>query len=198
MKCSSKQRIPALPFPSLPSGLHFPEMKPTPVLKATNDELERYLGVGDDTRRAILRALGLPKRRRHAWSEIWARLGLEPVQPDEVMKHLMLGPRNENALWDADRVADETGYAVDTVHGRCRKQAFHDGFPRPILDFSSKTRLWLPLDVRAYIEPTIYGDLAAKVCRRAVRTEKKPPVAAPVVLHGTLQPLPPRGEVAAA
>lgn len=166
------------------------EKKPTPVPMATNDEIARYFGVADDLRRALMTALGLPRRRRTAWSEIWVRLGLEPVQPDEVREHLMLGPQNRNALWDAARVAEETGKVADTVNGRCRRNGFADGFPRPILDFSGKTRLWLPLDVRAYVEPTIYGDLAAKVRRRGAR--EKPPAAAPFALHGTLQPLPPK------
>lgn len=159
------------------------------VPMATNDEIARFLGVSDDTRRAILRAVRLPKRRRHAWSEIWAFLGLEPKQPDDVMEHLMLGPKNQNALWGADRVAAETGDSVDTVNERCRKSAFQS-FPPPILSYSAKTRLWLPLDVRAYVEPAIYGDLAAKVRRRA-HVEKKAHGVAPIKWDGTLQPLPP-------
>jgi hypothetical protein len=171
-------------------------MKNTPssVPMATNDEIARYFGVADDVRRAIMKALCLPRRRRTAWSEIWVRLGLEPVQPDEVREHLMLGPQNRNALWDAERVASELGRAVDTVNGRCRRKTFHDGFPRPILDFSTKTRLWLPLEVRAYVEPAIYGDLAAKVRRRGAKPT--PPADTPVVMHGTLQPLPPKGNPA--
>lgn len=166
------------------------EKKPTPVPMATNDEIARYFGVADDLRRAIMTALGLPRRRRTAWSEIWVRLGLEPDQPEEVRKYLMPGPQTGTALWDAERVAEETGKAVDTVNGRCRRDRFDDGFPRPILDFSAKTRLWLPLDVRAYVEPAIYGGLAAMVRRRGARA--KAPAAAPLALHGTLQPLPPK------
>jgi hypothetical protein len=52
---------------------------PAAVLMVNNDDIARYLGgIGDDTRRAILRSLELPKRRQHAVSELWAALGLEP------------------------------------------------------------------------------------------------------------------------
>lgn len=185
-------------FPSAAGGTNFLGMnrKPAPVPMATNDEIARYFGVGDDLRRAIMTKLGLPKRRCTAWSEIWVRLGLEPVQPDEIRAHLMLGPENRNALWNSARVAVETGRAPDTVNARCRRNWFGDGFPRPILDFSAKTRLWLPLDVRAYVEPTIYGGLAAKVRRRGTRGQAQ--AAAPLVLNSTLQPLPPMEKSASA
>jgi hypothetical protein len=128
-------------FLSCELGNHLLGMKKLkPVPTATNDEIARYFNVADDTRRAIMKALGLPTRRRTAWSEIWVRLGLEPVQPDEVTDHLTLGPENKNALWDAGRVAAETGKAVDTVNGRCRGNRFGDAFPRPILEFSGKPK----------------------------------------------------------
>lgn len=164
--------------------------QPLSVPMAGNDDIARFLGVGDDTRRAILRALGLPKRRKHAWSELWARLGLEPDQPEEVRRHLTLGPDGKNALWDAARVAEELGCVASTVNGWCARKALPSGFPPPLIDHRRKTRLWLPLDVRAYVEPSIYGALARQVRRRPKVVEKaaRP---APLDLHGTLQPLPP-------
>jgi hypothetical protein len=168
----------------------------TPIPMVTNDEIARFLGVGDDTRRAILRALGLPKRRRHAWSEIWAALGLDPVQPEEIRDHLTHGAKKKNTLWDVARVAEETGNAASTVNGWCRRKAFSNGFPPPILDFRHRTRLWLPIEVRAYVEPAIYRDLASLI-RRKARPEPTPAPAAPLAWHGTLQPLPPPAAVAA-
>ena len=160
----------------------------TSVPTATNDDIARFLGVGDDTRRALLRALGLPKRRRHAWSELWARLGLDPVQPEDVRTHLMLGADGRNALWDASRVAEETGVVASTVNGWCSRDTFPPGFPRPIIDHRRKTRLWLPVEVRAYVEPSIYGELAGRI-RRAAKSVDRPAAAEPVVWNGTLEPL---------
>ena len=167
----------------------------TPVPTATNDEIARFLGVGDDTRRAILRAFGLPRRRRHAWSELWVRLGLDPEQPDDIRAHLQLGPNGENALWDAARVAEETDVTASTVNRRCSRDVFPAGFPRPVIDHRRKTRLWLPLEIRAYIEPSIYGDTARRI-RRAGKAAEEPArteelsAAEHVVWTGTLEPLP--------
>lgn len=164
--------------------------KPTPVPTASNDDIALFLGVGDDTRRAILRHFGLPKRRRQAWSEIWFGLGLEPEQPEELWEHLTLGPKRTNRLWDAARVGDEIGVGSDTVNGYCARGAFPDGFPRPLIDHRRKTRLWLPIEVRAYMQPSIFGDLAGRIRRRRKEAEKAAPPAA-VAWHGSLQPLPP-------
>jgi len=166
--------------------------QPTPVPTASNDEIALFLGVGDDTRRAILRGLGLPKRRRHAWSEIWFCLGLEPEQPEELREHLTLGAKKTIRLWDAARVAEEIGVVAGTVNGYCARGAFPDGFPRPLIDHRRKTRLWLPIEVRAYLQPSIFGDLAGRIRRRRKKTEPAAPPAA-LAWHGSLQPLPPPG-----
>jgi len=163
----------------------------TPVPKVSNDDIARYLGgIGDDTRRAILRSLGLPKRRQHAVSELWAALGLEPEQPKKVRKYLIPDPEGRNALWGAARVAEETGVVRATVNDWCARKAFPQGFPPPLIDHRRKTRLWLPIEVRAYIEPSIYGDIARRIRRRPKAVEK-PARPEPVAWHGTLQPLPP-------
>ena len=187
--------IEAISAPGFRNHLLSMSRKPTPVPTATNDEIARFLGVGDDTRRAILRAFGLPKRRRHAWSELWVRLGLDQEQPDEVRAHLRLGPNGENALWDAARVAEETGVAASTVNRWCSRGVFPAGFPRPVIDHRRKTRLWLGLEVRAFIEPSIYAVVAAQIRRtgttapKPARTEE-PPATERVVWTGTLEPLP--------
>lgn len=55
--------------------------------KLTNDQLATLFGVGDDTRRALLRALGLPKRRHHAFLE---RRPLVPQQHAGGFDHAVL------------------------------------------------------------------------------------------------------------
>ena len=165
----------------------------TSVIRINNDDIARYLGVGDDVRRAILRHLGLPKRRQHAVSELWAALGLEPIQPEEVQKHLVPDPDGKNRLWDAARVAEQIGCAASTVNGYCANEGCPSDFPMPLLNFSRKTRIWLPLEVRAYVEPSIYGDLARQILRKP-KPAKLPEPPEAITWHGTLQPLPPSGE----
>ena len=170
---------------------HVPGMSTTrtPTPMASNDDIARFLGVGDDTRRAILRACGLPKRRSHAWSELWARFGLAPEQPEEIWKYLMLCVDRRNTLWDVGRVADEIGAVRATVNDWCARGTYPAGFPPPLIDHRRKTRLWLPLEVRAYMDPSIYGDLARKIRRRSKDAERPAPPTT-IDWHGTLQPLP--------
>ncbi|WP_295046790.1 hypothetical protein [uncultured Paracoccus sp.] len=163
----------------------------TPGSLATNQDIERFLGeCCDDTRRKILRHLGLPKRKKRPWAELWHAVGLATVQPKDVWDALTVGSTGRNTLWDAARVAEETGLATSTVNGYCHKNSFPDGFPRPLIDAGPKTRLWLPLEVRAYNVPSIYGARAALIRRRPKRSaaSKKP---ATVPYTGTMQPLPP-------
>lgn len=164
-------------------------MDPSPLTSLTNDEIARFFGgVGDDTRRAILRALGLPKRRKHAASEILAALGLHPEQLPVVMAEIMLRADGRNALWNAARVADEVESTAGTVH-RWVRDGGPAGFPKPVINHSRKVRLWIPLEVRAFWRPSLYAARARLIRRRppALQTSGR---ATPVVWTGTLQPLP--------
>lgn len=164
--------------------------KITPASKATNADLACFFNVGDDTRCDILRGLGLPKRRSYFWTELLNAFGLMPEQPEELWDELTLGAARKNVLWDAARVASEIDVAPATVNGWCRK-GYPEGFPLPLINLGPKRRWWLPLEVRAYNQPSLYGDLA-----RAIRRKPAPAAAqrqaVPIACHGTLQPLPPR------
>jgi hypothetical protein len=148
---------------------------------ATNDDFARFFDVGDDTRRALLRAFGMPKRRKHAETEIWNAIGLEPDQPEEVRNELMCSSGSRIKLWGPSRVAEENRW--------CRQRKYPEGFPLPVVDLGTKRRWWLPIDVRAYLQPSIYGDLARMIQRKSA---SKPPPPETVEWNGTLQPLPPQ------
>lgn len=166
--------------------------KTTPSALVTNSELERFFGnCGDDTRRKIFSHLGLPKRRKRPWAEVWNAMGLEPEQPEVMWDDLTLGSNGKNVLWNAAQVAERTGLAASTVNDYCRKKRFPEDFPRPLINAGPKTRLWLPLEVRAYNVPSIYGVRALMIRRKAKRSgaQKK---AVPVFCTRTMQPLPPK------
>ncbi|WP_026759138.1 hypothetical protein [Sediminimonas qiaohouensis] len=166
--------------------------KITPSSQATNADFEKFFGeCGDDTRRKIFRYLGLPKRKKQPWGEFWNAVGLDPEQPEELWEDLTHGSDGKNGLWDAARVAEEIGLAASTVNGYCHKKSFPDDFPRPLIDASKKTRLWLPLEVRAYVRSSIYRARAEKIRRKPTRrtAAKK---AERIPYTGTMQPLPPR------
>ena len=164
-------------------------MDPRSLTSLTNDEAARFFGgVGADTSRAILRGLGLPKRRKHAASEILAALGLDPKQRPDILGEIMLRSDGRNALWDAARVADEVESTAGTVH-RWVRDGGPAGFPKPVLNHSRKVRLWIPLEVRAFWRPSLYAARARLIRRRppALQTSGR---ATSVVWTGTLQPLP--------
>lgn len=164
----------------------------TPSDKATNADLELFFGkCGDDTRRRLLRLLGLPKRRKYPWSEIWHALGLSPDQPKPLWNDLTLGDERQNFLWSAARVADEIGLSSDTVNAYCNQDRRPEGFPAPLLSAGPKTRLWLPLEVRAYNQPSLYAALASEI-RRLPKSEAASKAMAAVPKSGSLDPLPPR------
>lgn len=168
--------------------------KITPSSLATNAVLERFFGnCCDDTRRKIFSQLGLPKRRNRPWAEVWAAIGLDPVQPDDLWDDLTVGQNGKNQLWDAVRVAEETGLAASTVNNYCWKNFFPEDFPRPLINVSPKTRLWLPLEVRAYNRPSLYRSQAAKI-RRKPKESTVSKKTKTVSYTGTAQPLPPREE----
>lgn len=165
--------------------------KITPSSHATNADFEKFFGnCGDDTRRKIFQHLGLPKRKKQPWVEFWNAVGLDPDQPEKLWEDLTHASDGENKLWDAARVAEEAGIASSTVNGYCHKKSFPDGFPKPLIDASKKTRLWLPLEVRAYVRPSLYAARAAmirwKPKRRAAAKN-----AERISYTGTTQPLPP-------
>lgn len=162
----------------------------TPDSKATNADLADFLDCGDDTRRVIMRVLGMPKRRSRPWSEVWAALGLAPEQPGEVWDELTLGRDRKNRLWDPARVAAEIGCATDTVNDYCRTGKFPVGFPSPVLDLGPRRRWWLPLDVRAYNQPAIYKARAALIRRLPATSQHSDARSAPMPKPGTLTPLP--------
>lgn len=164
--------------------------KITPASYATNPDFERFFGnCGDDTRRKIFRFYNLPKRKKRPWSEFWNAVGLDPRQPKNLWDELTLGSSRKNVLWDAARVAEETGYAVVTMNGYCHKNSFPEGFPQPLINVGAKTRLWLPLEVCAYNRPSIYAARAAMI-RRKPQCTTAPKKADAVAYTGTMQPLP--------
>lgn len=75
-----------------------------------------------------------------------------------------------------------------TVNKWVNKGTAPDGFPPPICEFGPKTRLWLPLEIRAYAQPSLYGDLEAQIRRCPVK--RKSPKK--VTHHKTMAPLPRR------
>ena len=169
-------------MPHAPSSKASTAAKITPSTPVTNPEFERFFGnCGDDTRRKIFRHLGLPKRRKQPWGEFWNAVGLDPEQPEELWEDLTLGSGSKNALWDA----------ASTVNGYCHRKSFLNGFPKPLIDVSPKTRLWLPLDVRAYVWPSLYGDRAAMIRRNPKRSTVRKK-AEQIPYTGTMQPLPQR------
>jgi hypothetical protein len=158
---------------------------------ATNADLERFFGsCGDDTRRKIFSHLGLPKRRKRPWGEVWAALGLDSMQTEEMWDQLTLGRDGKNKLWDAARVAEETGLVASTINNYCRSDQFPEDFPRPLISMSPKTRLWLPLEVQAYNRPSLYGAKAANIRRKPTGSTVSKNVKM-VSYTGTAQPLPP-------
>jgi hypothetical protein len=164
--------------------------KITPDFKVSNADLERFLGnCCDDTRRKIFGLIGLPKRKKRPWTEFWSAVGLATDQPEDLWEELSLGSKGTNVLWDATRVAGEAGLAASTVNGYCHKSRFPDGFPKPLIDAGPKTRLWLPLEVRAYNQPSIYGVRAAMI-RRNKKPSSTSTKGAAIPYTGTMQPLP--------
>jgi hypothetical protein len=112
------------------------------------------------------------------------------MQPTALWDDLTLGPYGKNKLWDAARVAESTGLAASTINNYCWNNRFPDDFPKPLISASPKTRLWLPLEVRAYNLPSQYGALAAKI-RRTPKRSTVSKEAETVSYTGTAQPLPP-------
>ncbi|OWU81752.1 hypothetical protein ATO6_23390 [Oceanicola sp. 22II-s10i] len=164
----------------------------TPTSMASNADLERFFGdCGDDTRRLIMRRLGLPKRKSRPWTEIWFAVGLEAEQPEALWDELTLGSKRRNMLWDAARTAEHAGLASSTVNGYCHSGVFRDGFPRPLINISRRIRLWLPLEVCGYVAPSVYAERAAMIRRRPEQTKTEKPIV-PVSYTGTMQPLPPK------
>jgi len=165
-----------------------------PVCRASNADLARFFAVGDDTRRRVLAELGLPKRRAHRWTEVWHALGLSAEQPAILLPELTLGPDRSNILLTPARVAQHLHVATDTVN-RWRRGDAPSGFPAPLLDLGPRLCRWLPLDVRAFDAPALYGDLASQVVRRARKPRRTAPDAR-LPAEGSLEPLPPQSQPA--
>lgn len=159
-----------------------------PASKATNSDLEKFFGVREETRSVILRSLGLPKRRAYPWTEIWNALGLEPEQPETLWASLMLGPKRDNTLWSAAQVADHLGMTPDTINAWYRSGK--PGFPRPLIDYGSKTRKWLPVEIQAYDQPSIYAQMANQILRKPP-SKRAASRKTEVIPQGSLIPLPP-------
>jgi hypothetical protein len=166
--------------------------KISPSALVNNPDLERFFGnCCDDTRRKIFAQIGLPRRKKRPWAEVWSVLGLATEQAEELWNDLTLGSRRNNILWDATRVAEEAGLAATTINSYCHKGQFPEDFPEPLINLGRKTRLWLPLEVRAYIAPSIYGD-RARLIQRISKVSAPPKKAATVRYTGSMQPLPPK------
>jgi hypothetical protein len=159
-----------------------------PASRATNSDLEKFFGVREETRSVILRNLGLPKRRAYPWTEIWNALGLEPEQPEALWESLMLGPKRDNTLWSAAQVAEHLGITPDTINSWYRSGK--SGFPRPLVDIGPKTRKWLPVEIRAYDQPSIYAQVANQILRKPPSKRAASHKTA-VIPQGSLIPLPP-------
>lgn len=164
----------------------------TPDTKITNSDIADFLDFEEDTRRVVMRALGMPKRRIHRYSELWVAIGLAPEQPDFLWPALVLGADRKNHLWGPERVAEEVGCATDTVNGYCRTGKFPDGFPRPLFDLAPRQRRWLPLDVRAYTQPSLFGRLSKRLKRKSISLRSGQDRSASMPRAGSLQPLPPK------
>jgi predicted DNA-binding transcriptional regulator AlpA len=151
---------------------------------ATNEDLCKYLNVGDDKRAEILTDLGLPKRREHDWTTIWAAIGIAPVQRRKLWDELRM------PLLDVAQVADIVGRRPKTISGWCHRGEYPAGFPLPF-DFGPRTKRWIGLEVWAYQQPALYAGLARRIARPSPSSRKllqKPATGAP--LPTTLDPLP--------
>lgn len=131
--------------------------------RATLVEVETFLRVKEDKRRALLNSWGLGGMQSVAWRELWACLGLDQDQPERIHKEL------KEPLLLPIQVAAILGLSVDTVNIWCRTNAYPKGFPRPIR-LGARKKAWLSLEIMAYRNPDIYGSLA----RRIRRSKKKP------------------------
>lgn len=63
------------------------------------------------------------------------------------------------------------GCSVDTINTWCRSDTYPKGFPYPIR-LGARKKLWVPLEIRAYLEPHIYAK-RAKELRRPLKTQRQ-------------------------
>lgn len=150
----------------------------------TNALLCTYFSVCDDKRREAQKTLWLPARRKHAWTEVWAAVGLAPEQRRK------LWPDLQEPLLTSGEVAALIDAARDTINGWCRQRAFPAGFPPPIV-LGPSTRRWIRLEILAYRQPSLYAKLASDIRRPDRRLSRRSSPAAPLTpLPTTLDPLP--------
>ena len=148
----------------------------------TGEELNAFLMIGSDKRRAILRGWELDAGRSHDWTTIWARLGLAPVQKRRIWDDLRA------PLLTPEEVAGIIGRRPDTVRDWCRQGIYPAGFPPPF-DLGPRTRRWIGLEVWAWRQPEVHGSLARKIARPApsARAVLRPPGVDPIPT--TLDPM---------
>ena len=151
---------------------------------ASNEELGDFLNVGDDKRREIMIALGLSPGREHDWTEIWASLGLAPVQRHRLWDELRA------PMLDVAEVVGIIGKQPKTVSGWCKRGEYPPRFPAPF-DFGPRTKRWIGLEVWASRQPDIYGKDARRIVRPSTSSRKVlQPGPARGPLLTTLDPLP--------
>lgn len=152
----------------------------------TSGEMMRYFGVGEEKLRAIRKEFNIPDGRKLDWTTVWAAVGLSPVQKKKLWEDLT------EALLCPEEVGELIGASPSTINGWCRKHEYPARFPPPIR-FGGKTRRWIPLEIRAFRQPTIYGPSAREIARPKASSRKtlQPPgtgIALPITLD--LLPLP--------
>lgn len=132
---------------------------------AKKSDLNKFFVVGDEKRNEILRALGLSPQRDHDWTTIWAALGLSAIQKRRLWDDL------QKPMLTVAQVADIIEKRPKTVSGWCDRGQFPPGFPVPF-DFGPRTKRWIELEVWAYHQPAIYGNLSRKLARPTPSSRK--------------------------
>lgn len=133
---------------------------------ASITKVENWLQVSEDTRRKLMEAWGLSSRSPLPWSELLARIGLDPEQPLQLHEDLM-----EN-LWDTKAVAFHISKKPKTVASWVATGNYPKRFPRPVLIIGPRKKLWLPIEVKAYYRPNMFLALADAIHRPNARPEE--------------------------
>ena len=134
---------------------------------ATLSEIQFWLNVGTSIRASVLARWGLSARREVPWTELWPRIGLDAFQPIGVHAEL------RRQLWETAAVASFTGWGRTSVSKWVRQDRYPADFPKPVLIFGPRIKLWLPIEVEAYKYPSAFGALYGKV-RIAAESEGRP------------------------
>lgn len=135
------------------------------------DQVARWLGICDDTRRELWAKMNLRTEDKPTWPILWRIVGLSPHQPPELHREL------KRPLWETKEVARYISKEPKTVAGWCRSGSYPLGFPPPALIVGPRKKLWLPLEVEAYRHGAHFSRLAKTIsrARRSGQTVPKAP-----------------------